>query len=146
MQAPHEVPCAADIRREWPAVTRANPVRFRLRAFEADWLAPLAQDQPGPLTDVLLAEATRWLELGRAIGYFGHGSELDIAPRPLPEEFAGLLVGPFEEDPTALFPGPNGGFVGFERALTQAQDDLRHERRTFLELVLFADEGAWHAR
>ena len=116
----------------------AEMAEFRLRAFEADWVEPLWEQEPAPLRELLLAEAERWAVLGRELGYFGDGplgARLLDRPR---SEFEIL----FEGTDAAKVEGPGQ----FASMLLQAQDDLTPPRRDFLLIVFFASEAEWRGR
>ena len=159
-------------RREQTAV---NPALFRLRVFEAEWVAPLLDEPDSELRSLLLAEAKHWLELGQQIGYFevepedaradGRFGSADTEPYPslmtgevvqLPAHHGRLEVLPAHElealpphELEVLFntaTQDRPSLTDFQHGLSEAMEDLRPERREFLELVFFASEEEWAAR
>jgi conflict system STAND superfamily ATPase/SIR2-like protein len=143
------------------ADTFVDPALFRLRAFEVEWLEPLLNDLHDRSTEVtldrgrmewdsatlllyaLIAEAYRWLTVGRQVGYFAQTypstSPLLLADPPELERLLSAI-----RSPTELPPGL--GIREFARALSEARDDLTAERREFLRLVCFTEEAEWFER
>jgi tetratricopeptide (TPR) repeat protein len=115
----------------------SDPARFRLRAFERDWLEPLLEGEDSPLRSLLLSEAEAWLTLGQKLGYFGAGP-VDPRLRDRPRDAL--------EDAVGEFGAVSLGSAEFAHRLLEAQDDLTGERREFLELALFAEEREWRER
>src|SRR2546423_210468 len=128
-----------------------DPLLFRLRAFEADWIEPLKSlldreendaDSHSKLRLVLLLEAESWIGVAQKVGYFPvavapdeslgrvelRGQGLERHRRQI--EFASFVFEPanVEVDMDAQ---------EFAHALTQAQDDLTSEREEFLRLLYF---------
>jgi hypothetical protein len=143
------------------APLRAAPARFRLRAFEADWIQPLRQASGpdsawtrrpsrewNPLRAVLIAEAQSWVRYGLASGYFaGNPDPVEILTE-VPGGYARLVESPPRSFPplstrefgralvqrrTHSFPPLSSREFG--RALAEAQEDLTPYRREFLYLA-----------
>jgi tetratricopeptide (TPR) repeat protein len=119
--------------------TQVDPARFRLRAFEADWVQPLLTDPPSSLRSLLLTEAKRWIELGVDVGYFAGETELDDVAREEDRRLVTSVIPPMQTSSI-------NDITDFEQRLMEALDDLTPERREFLELVCFASERDWEGR
>lgn len=117
---------------------RVDPALFRLRVFEDGWLSRLAQmaqvdreSTEAIFSSVLIAEAERWLEMGKQIGYFA-----DEVSGDLPEKRD------FDED--VFFPAMRPpGLGAFASLISQAQADFTPERQRFTYLLVFAAEEEW---
>jgi hypothetical protein len=116
-------------------VSAVDPALFRLRAFEADWLAPLIRTADSPLEQLLIAEAERWILVGQSLGFFPQAPRAagDVPERAFRfHNFFTDEIGFFTDKPVAL--------SDFSATLSAAQDDLTPARRAFLRLVLFATD------
>lgn len=119
-----------------------DPALFRLRVFEDEWIDPLIElaATGSPLDAILLVEAERWLVLGRAVGYFADRPLRRELPDPGPPSSAEAITRWIRSRPAA----PSFDAVAFERALSEAREDLTPHRRELLRLVAFASDDAWH--
>jgi tetratricopeptide (TPR) repeat protein len=119
----------------------ANPPLFRLRVFDEHWLEPLrsAATEGSSLDYLLAVEAEQWIGIGVAVGYFAA-----IEGRP-----ASGLEAPSAESAAiaewicALEPPSDLDAATFSQALEVAREDLTSDRRSFLQLAVFASGDEW---
>jgi hypothetical protein len=120
--------------------SNVNPPLFRRHVFEEEWLKPLRSPvAKGPLNYLLAVEGEHWTRIGTAVGYFAQVKDPPTA----------VLVPPNAEAATiaawvsSLEPPLDIDASAFGQALELAREDLTADRRSFLELVLFASESDW---
>jgi hypothetical protein len=116
--------------------TVVDPALFRLRAFEADWVARF---RTGALGRLLVAESTRWMILGMRVGYFAESDVSELGPTETNDAVDALLD-------QALHESDLHNVEAFARELILAQEDLTPERRNFLYEILFAEDAEWRDR
>jgi hypothetical protein len=138
--------------------TTVDPPMFRLRAFEAEWLSPLARhipkgtfaltwpsDADAALDLTLAVEAQQWVLLGQQVGYFAEAPDEQLAERLAQlERIRQVYLAPFFRE--ALLPPGSGSDALFARGLAEAQESLSGERREFLTLVFFNSNGEFRRR
>lgn len=118
-----------------------DPALFRRDVFEVEWLDPLTTPDVvrAPLEQVLLVEAARWLELGTAVGYFPQPPGAETLPENVLAPTAAPLAQWIRSQPL-----PTGlDAASFDRALSDAREDLSEPRRALLRLVAFASDDEW---
>lgn len=120
-----------------------DPALFRLRAFEEEWLEPLAARATAdtPLDTLLLLEAEAWLGMGQDVAYFAAQSlSLPLSRQDFSDSSASACLAEWIRStgaPTDL------DAARFGRALSDAREDLTSRRRELLHLLLFADNAEW---
>jgi hypothetical protein len=126
-----------DLRRDREDVLRSADIgRFRLRAFEHDWVAQLENPEQPELSAVLIDESRRWIEVGLSTGYFAGETvvgraRIDIDPNVM--RFLELTLSDIAFADHATFAD----------ALADGQDDLTRARRAYLDRLVFSTPEVW---